>query len=295
MRKCMTLQNVLRSCLEIKNQMISNKLGILPSEIKDRFTKVMKDSGIVIVKTPLYYLVIGVKKGCIGSIYSYSKGVTFHMSSPTGFDCISGIFGVTSNGLIVSNMGYQNPPPQIRIMHNSTLTRMDLGLIDPQIAMKWMKDRTIDKPPLLQLYHLLCDFGIRYKLLSAYEKLNNYHRAQANKPVLRLIRRIKWEDDRIMLLNDITFLNPCHFKELYFGETFLIQKYLSKLKKSQKSVRYFWNGSKMVDMFSDGEKMEIMSSDSANIRFNQAQPITVKIPLNTEAKKIRVCYTLDLK
>lgn len=294
MRRCITLHKILRSYLTASGKDLNTAVN-LPTEEKGRFTKYMKQSGIVVVKTPFYYLVIGTKKGCIGAIYSYRMGNTFYMSSPNGCDCLGGILGVTHEGLLVSNISCTSVGTEVIIGKESMLTKLDLPLIDPKTERRWMKDRLIDKPPLLYVYHIGSELGFRHAMLSTYKRFNKERKRQRQKPVLRLIREIGWTDNTIIVLNDVVFLKPCDYKELYLGETFIVHEGLSEIRKYGTAVKYLLDEKKAMIMSAKGKNIEIKSGEPASLRFNKAQPMIARIHLNKKAKKVRVCYKLKLE
>lgn len=292
-RRCITIYEVLRSYLEAVNKKLDRSLTKLPSETNDNSFIHMKDSGIIIVKNPRYYLVIGAKKGCIGAIFSYVTGTTLHLSSPCGFDCTSGIFGVTKDNLIVSNMCYQHQTTQIERGKNFVTSKLFLPLIDPATEAKWMKDRLIDKPPLLNAYHVASEIGLRYPILSFYEKFYKYPKIQRFKPVLQLIRKISWDDNKINISNKMFFIEQCSFKELYLRETFITQEALSEVMKCRNEVHFICKGKKALTMRASNP-IELKLGKSANIQFNDAQPIISQISLSDKKRKLHVCFELEL-
>lgn len=301
MRKCITLYLLLLSYRGENNENVARTSVKIPTEVEDEFTICMKESGIIIVKTPLYYLVIGGKKGCIGAFFSYDADTTILMSSPRGYffhkNCISGIFGKTREGSLVSNMGYIFPKTEMKIRKKSIVTKLDLPLINPNKDYKSAsKNQLIYRPPILSLYHVACEIGFRPIIFSVYNKF--YRRAQQwidVEPVLRLIREIEWKKNKIILKNEITFLKPQEYTELYLGETFLIpQSDQCKVKCVGDEVIYMSEGKEIMSMTAIGKRIKIKSGEKDRLRFNDAQPIFALVPISIGSQKTSVNYVLEL-
>jgi len=304
MRKCHTLYFLLLSYRGEINETVARTSVKIPAEEESEFTIRMKESGIIIVKTPLYYLVIGGKKGCIGTLYSYDADTTLLMSSPRGYfshkSCISGIFGKTREGFLVSNMSYIFPKTEMTMKKESVVTKLDLPLINPKKDYKSAsKNQLIYRPPITSLYHVACELGFRPNIFSVYNKF--YIRAQQwinIEPVLRLIREIEWKKNKIVLKNEIIFLKPEEYTELYLGETFFIplndHGCTRKVRHGGDEVTYVSGENEILSMTAMGKRMKIKSGEKDLLRFNDAQPIFSLIPLSTESEKTSVSYVLEL-
>jgi len=295
MRKCIMLYLLLWTLSEAERSELATRER-LPSEREGATTRYMRESGIVLVKTPLYHLVIGGRKGCIGAIYSYDARLTVQMSSPEYYDCPSGIYGKTSEGFILSNMGFVPSGANELFARKCVSTVLDLSLIDPKLEEVWkVGGRLIDRPPLVSLYHLACELDLRDKVYAMFDKYKVFSQNRMNKPVVRLTRRIGWEDSEVRLQNEIDFLRPIRYDELYLGETFVLHgNGRTDVRKSGDHVEYVCDGRRVMIMRAKANEIDVRLGEADHLRFNNVQPVLALVPLDARAGTLRVDYTLEM-
>jgi hypothetical protein len=297
-RKCMTLYFLLWGYEEAKRKLFKDTERYSPVLENVSFVRYMGQAKIMLIKKPAYYLVIGTRNACIGALYACNPGQTIQMSSPTLSNCISGIYGRTTRGFVVST--------QFSICKHQSLTQNWFlsSLLIPAAKNVAESDpdtgkRIIDRQPLLFTYHLACELGLRPRIMGFYERVQHIVAAAGRRtstPLLQLNRKIAWENDTVNVSNELNCLRDIEFEELYAVETFILpRKGSSRIVTSRNGLDYLIDQEKVMTMRVDADGFQLREDDETSLRFNDVKPVVLLLPLSMQNGKSNVSYSIEFE